>query len=532
LQLTQIKTPKIVQFTKKDLEQIKSKGLSVEKVQQQIDIFKKEIPFVNLRNAATPGNGILTFNEEELSAYASAYEKSIEKINVVKFVPASGAATRMFKEFYKFLESFNYKSESLNSYLNYEKATAIRLFLIGLEKFPFYHLVFEATKKNYPNFEELTEGKQLYVFVKTMLKNGEGLNYGSYPKGLLPFHKYKKSGIRTAFGEHLHEAVSYSNINNKASLHFTVSKEHLEDFKEEFDSIRKTVEDKTDTTFNISYSTQKEFTDTIAVDLNNEPFRNEDGSILFRPGGHGALIENLNDIDADLVFIKNIDNVVVRKYQEELAVYKKALAGKLLEIQRKVFSILDSIEKEMPNEKALAEISAFLKIDLNIDMPVDFNKFSDEFKRAYLIEVLNRPIRVCGMVRNEGEPGGGPFWIKNERGRSELQIIESAQIDLKNPNQQKIMRNSTHFNPVDLICGMKNYKGKKFNLLDYVDEKAAFITNKTIRGEQVKALELPGLWNGGMAKWNSIFVEVPLITFNPVKSVNDLLKSAHQVKMF
>jgi len=285
----------------------------------------------------------------------------------------------MFKEFYKFLDSYNYKNESLNSYLNYEKATAIRLFLIGLEKFPFYERVVEATLKNHPNFEGLSEGEQLYVFVKTMLKNGAGLNYGAFPKGLLPFHKYKKSGVRTAFGEHLHEAVSYSTRNKKASLHFTVSKEHLSGFKEEFDRIRKIVEDKTDTTFDISYSTQKEFTDTLAVTLDNKPFRNEDGSILFRPGGHGALIENLNDIDADLVFVKNIDNVVVQKYQEELAVYKKALAGKLIEVQQKIFSILESIEKEMPNSEELEWISTFLKNDLNINMPKDFEKFSEKF---------------------------------------------------------------------------------------------------------------------------------------------------------
>jgi len=521
-----------VQITEKDILQIKSKGLTVEKVVQQIDIFKKGIPAVNLREAATVGRGILSFQEADLTTLANIYDKKIEKLSVVKFVPASGAASRMFKECYKFLNSYDYKKESLNSYLNYEKATAIRLFLIGLEKFPFYDLVLEATLENYPDFINLSEGEQLHAFVKTMLQNGNGLNYGSFPKGLLPFHKYKNSGVRTAFGEHLHESVSYSTINKKSTLHFTVSKEHLTDFKEEFDRIRKIVEDKTDTTFITSYSTQKEFTDTVAVDLENNPFRNEDGSILFRPGGHGALIENLNDLDADLVFIKNIDNVVVRKYQHDLSIYKKALAGKLLEIQQKVFSILETIQKNMPNEEELQEISDFLEKELNINMPVDFIKFSDKFKQEHLIEVLNRPIRVCGMVPNEGEPGGGPFWIKNEFGRSELQIVESAQIDTSNSGQLKIMKNSTHFNPVDLVCGMKDFKGNKFNLLDFVDHNAAFITYKTIRGQQVKALELPGLWNGAMAKWITIFVEVPIITFNPVKTVNDLLKSAHQVKMF
>ncbi len=520
-----------MQITETDIKQIKEKGLTVEHVAQQINIFKNEIPFVTLREAARLNKGITSFDTGELLELSKIYERQIAKLHVVKFVPASGAATRMFKELFKFLDNYDFTKESINSYLNYEKATAIRLFLIGLEKLPFYHIVFEATKKKHPRFNDYSEGEQLYAFVKTMLKNGSGLNYGSYPKGLLPFHKYKNT-ITTAFGEHLHEAASYTAINGKASLHFTVSKEHLLGFKNEFERVRKIVEQETKTTFEISYSTQKEFTDTVAVDMDNNPFRLVDGSILFRPGGHGALIENLNDIDADLVFIKNIDNVVVRKYQDELSIYKKALAGKLLAIQNKVFSILETVEKEIPDEDELAQISTFITNELNIDMPIDFEKFSEKYKQEYLLEVLNRPIRVGGMVLNEGEPGGGPFWIKNNRGRSELQIIESAQIDKKDSRQNRIMRQATHFNPVDLVCGMKNYKGEKFNLLDYVDPKAGFITVKSINGQQVKALELPGLWNGAMSKWISIFVEVPLTTFNPVKTVNDLLKSAHQVKMF
>ncbi len=515
----------------KDIKQIKAKGLTVEQVMQQIEIFKKDIPFVNLREAATLNNGIVDLETSELMELAKIYDEKLEKIDAVKFVPASGAATRMFKELFRFLENYDFSKESINSYLNYEKATAIRLFLIGLEKLPFYDIVLEATKKKYPRFDDFSEGEQLYAFVKSMLKNGAGLNYGAFPKGLLPFHKYT-DGVNTAFEEHLHEASRYSTKNGKAKLHFTVSKEHLKGFKDEFERVKKIVEEKTNTTFDISYSFQKESTDTIAVTLKNEPFKKEDGSILFRPGGHGALIENLNDIEADVVFIKNIDNVVVRKYQDELTIYKKALAGKLIMVQNRVFSILESLDTNMPDDEELAEIRKFLTGELNIIMPVDFEKFSDYYKREYLQEALNRPIRVCGMVLNEGEPGGGPFWIKNERGNVELQIIESAQIDIKNPRQFDKMKGATHFNPVDIVCTMKNYKGVKFNLLDYVDPKLSFITKKSINGSSVKALELPGLWNGGMAKWISIFIEVPLTTFNPVKTVNDLLKSAHQNTIF
>lgn len=520
-----------MQITEKDIEQITAKGLTVEKVLEQIKTFENGIPFVTVRKPATLDCGIVSFDTLELQELNRIYDQRLKNLEVVKFVPASGAATRMFKELFKFLDNYDYTKESINSYLNYEKAVAIRLFLIGFEKLPFYEAVIMATKEKYPRFEDFSEGEQLYAFVKTMLRNNGGLNYGALPKGLLPFHKYRTS-VNTAFQEHLHEASKYGAKDGKAKLHFTVSQEHLEKFQEEFDDIEKMVEKKTKTSFDITYSFQKESTDTIAVTKDNQPFRNADGSILFRPGGHGALIENLNTLDADIVFIKNIDNVVVRKYQDELTIYKKALAGKLLVIQNHIFYILGTLEKDMPDEDELKDISEFLNKELNIEMPVDFEKFSDKYKREYLLETLNRPIRVCGMVVNEGEPGGGPFWIKNERGRSELQIIETPQINTKSSSQKEIIKQATHFNPVDLVCGMKNYKGEKFDLLDFVNPKMGFIAQKTVKGENIKALELPGLWNGAMANWISIFVEVPLTTFNPVKTVNDLLKSAHQVKMF
>ncbi|MBQ4819785.1 DUF4301 family protein [Aquimarina sp. MMG016] len=515
----------------KDIKLIKSKGLTVDKVLSQIETFKNEIPFVALRSAATLDNGILKFSEHYQSELIKLYNSRSSNLETIKFVPASGAATRMFKDLFRFLDNYDFEKESLNSYTNHEKANAIRLFLIGLEKFPFYDTVMQKVKTVYPKFESLSEGKQLYIFVEMMLKE-KGLNYGDFPKGLLPFHKYTES-IATSFEEHLYEAAGY-NTNEKgdSKLHFTISREHLNAFKGEFERIKKKVEEKTNTNFNITYSFQKPETDTIAVTEDNEPFRTEDGSLLFRPGGHGALIENLDDLDGDIVYIKNIDNVVVRKYQDEVSGYKKVLAGKLIEIQDEVFRILNAIDQKNPTEAELKDIKKFLVQQLNVTLPLDFDKFSEKYKLQFLRESLNRPIRVCGMVINEGEPGGGPFWIKRDNGRLVLQIIEAPQINKKDRRQQDILGSSTHFNPVDLVCGVRDYKGNKFNLLEFVDPESGFITKKTMNGKVLKALELPGLWNGAMANWISVFVEVPLTTFNPVKTVNDLLKSAHQVKLF
>ncbi|AXT62198.1 DUF4301 family protein [Aquimarina sp. AD10] len=518
-------------ITDKDIKLIKSKGLTIDKVLSQVEIFKNGIPFVALRSAATLDNGILKFTEHYQSELTKLYNSRMSNLETIKFVPASGAATRMFKDLFRFLDNYHSEKESLNSYTNHEKANAIRLFLIGLEKFPFYATVMEKIKSAYPKFDSLSEGRQVYIFVEMMLKE-KGLNYGDFPKGLLPFHKYTDS-IATSFEEHLYEAAGY-NTNDKGNseLHFTISKNHLEGFKDEFERIKKKVEEKTNTNFKITYSFQKPETDTIAVTQDNEPFRTEDGTLLFRPGGHGALIENLNDLSADIIYIKNIDNVVVRKYQDEVSGYKKVLAGKLIEIQDEVFRILNAIDQQNPTEAELKDIKKFLVQQLNVRLPFDFDKFSEKYKLQFLRESLNRPIRVCGMVINEGEPGGGPFWVKPENGRLVLQIIEAPQINKEDQRQQDILASSTHFNPVDLVCGVRDYKGNKFNLIDFVDPDAGFITQKTLNGKVLKALELPGLWNGAMSNWISVFVEVPITTFNPVKSVNDLLKSAHQEKLF
>jgi hypothetical protein len=517
-----------VNFTENDIKQIEEKGLTVEKVQAQIQLFKTGLPFINLKEAATKEYGILQINEQEQENYIAFFEKKRQALSLIKFVPASGAATRMFKFLFSFLDTYKPNNSSINSYINKNKDRNMPLFLVGLEKLPFYDYVLEKTKSLVANYGTLSNDKKIVELIKTILLK-DRFNYSFQPKGLLPFHQYKEH-IATAFEEHLFEAALYASSNNEANLHFTISENHKHIFDKEFKRIEEIIERKTNTKFNIMFSYQKQSTDTIAVTTKNEPFENADGSLLFRPSGHGALLENLNDLDADIIFIKNIDNVVVFKYEEEVAQYKKMLAGILLNVQEHAFKALEKLESDTLTEDELFEIAQFLSDKLNVVISSEFERYSAKYQKEYIIEKLNRPIRVCGMVKNEGEPGGGPFWVKDESGQVSLQIVESAQIDKKNKYQKTILKNATHFNPVDLVCGIKNYKGETFDLKNYVDSKTAFISMKTKTGKDLKALELPGLWNGAMANWNTIFVEVPLITFSPVKTVNDLLKAAHQIK--
>ncbi|WP_179343294.1 DUF4301 family protein [Winogradskyella ursingii] len=515
-------------FTQKDLNQIENKGLSAEKVKSQVETFKKGIPFTQIVEAATVGNGIIKLNDELIDNSIELFEERKSELSLLKFVPASGAATRMFKFLFQFLEDYNPEDQSINAYINKNDLKNMSVFVVGMEKFPFYNKVLAQLDLNGVDFENLNDSEKVYHFVKTML-DADMLNFGNWPKGLLPFHRYKNN-ISTAFEEHLYETALYAGKDKQAHLHFTISEQHEEKFKNEFKAIQNTVEEKTGVDFNISFSYQQSSTDTIAVTPNDEPFRNDDGSILFRPSGHGALITNLNALNADVIFVKNIDNVVVYKYKDEVAKYKKVLAGILLKLQEKSFQYLRQLESNSISENDIHEMVNFISKKLNVRTSDEFEKYSDQNKIEYLKEKLNRPIRVCGMVKNEGEPGGGPFWIKDKKGNESLQIVESAQIDLDNKQQKNILQNATHFNPVDLVCGVKNHQGKPFDLENYVNHDAAFITSKTKAGKELKALELPGLWNGSMAYWNTIFVEVPIITFNPVKTVNDLLKAPHQIK--
>lgn len=514
-------------FSTRDLDQIEKKGIKAEKVEQQIAIFKRGNIVVNINEAATLKNGILAIPEEEKQNLISLYNSKKDQLDILKFVPASGAATRMFKAFYSFLKDFDPEKEDLEAFVDRKNDPKLELFFSRMKDLPFYELVIERTKQFHPDFESLSEDKQQLIFVRMMLDE-EGINLGNQPKGLVPFHKYEDH-LASAFEEHLREAVDYAKSKNKVRIHFTVAVEHREKFEAEARKVKPQLEKETGAQFEISYSYQDPKTDTIAVTKENEPFRDENGELFFRPGGHGALIENLNEQNADIIFIKNIDNVVIPKNREVLARSKSMLAGKLLDLQNKTFGYLTTLEEDI-EEDGLEEIIGFLQNELNSGLGINFEEISKEEKISALKRKLNRPIRVCGMVKNEGEPGGGPFWVTHSNGEISLQIVESSQIDHDNYQQSKIAQEATHFNPVDVVCSFKTYNGGNFDLRDFLDEETSFISNKTKDGKELKALELPGLWNGAMSNWISIFVEVPIQTFNPVKTVSDLLKPTHLVK--
>lgn len=511
----------MMEFTEKDRGQLAAKGIPLEKVANQLATFKEGIPFVHLQKAAVVGDGIYRFSKQEEKELIETYEQKSSTMDILKFVPASGAASRMFKALFGFLDSYDAKTEAFETYVERTNDGAMKAFSNAMEKFPFYELVTSRLGNR-----KATKGEQVYAFVQELLDES-ALNYGFYPKGLLPFHKYGNH-TATPFEEHLKEGALYGATNGAAKLHFTVSEQHEEMFKKELEEVEARVMKSTGTHFDVGYSFQKSATDTIAVDMDNAPFRNADGSLLFRPGGHGALIENLNEQDADIIFIKNIDNVAVMRDAEAVAESKKILAGVLVSVQGQAFSYSNELEQGTVDASKAAKIKTFLETRLNAGLPDSYDNSPLQEQLAMLTHKLDRPIRVCGMVKNEGEPGGGPFWITNANGELSLQIIESAQIAMDNAEQASILQNATHFNPVDLVCGVRDRNGKKYDLLQFVDHKQGFITGKTKDGKELKALELPGLWNGAMAYWHTIFVEVPLVTFNPVKTVNDLLKPSHQ----
>lgn len=505
-------------FTKKDLKQIEEHGLSMQQIYRQFETFSIGIPHANIITAASVGNGIEVIPAESKQKLIDLYEDRKVKLDIVKFVPASGAATRMFKFLYQFLEEFDPEAESLNKYLKRTNSPEMNLFLKSIKEFAFINEVRKKIRINYPEYKYSNKGQRFYWLVKMILEP-EGLNFSYLPKGLIPFHKYAKYHT-TAFEEQLYEAAFYACAVNDAYLHFTFSEKHLPYFEQEFKSVKRRLSKKTKTHFHISYSFQKSSTDTIAVDLENKPFRDEQGMLVFRPSGHGALLDNLNDVDADIVFIKNIDNVVAEEFVPEIAYHKKVLAGKLLWIQTKAFNFIRDLKNEPINENTIKEVRSFLWNELSIkDIPFDTKS---------LLRILDRPIRVCGVVKNTGAPGGGPFWVKSEDGDVSLQIVENAQIDREDKHKLSIINDATHFNPVDIVCGLRNYKGEKFNLHNFSDPGTGFITIKYEAGRPLKALELPGLWNGAMANWNTAFIEVPLETFNPVKTVNDLLNREHR----
>jgi hypothetical protein len=504
-------------FTDADRYQIDQKGISLDTVNQQLQSFESGFPYLKIKKAAVLRDGILAYNTAEIEKLVSYYEHQLSGKKSVKFVPASGAASRMFKSLFEYLE----KPDGAPMPKDVEEI------VVNLGSMALFNDLSQTVSETGTDISTLIENKSFKEIVKYIIED-KGLNYGNLPKGLLKFHVYDP-GNRTAFEEHLVEGALYAqNGDGNVHLHFTVSPEHLDSFKALLDNIKALYEKTYHVKYDVSFSIQKPATDTIAAGADNLPFRNSDGSLLFRPGGHGALLENLNDIDADIVFIKNIDNVVPDGFKHDTILWKKALAGLLLMVQNQVFEYLKKLETiEVDNETLYSEIELFIESKLGYKFSDKVGQLSSEERKLLLYSILNRPLRVCGMVKNTGEPGGGPFWVESESGELSLQILESSQFNLSDEAQKQIFKMATHFNPVDLIAAPKDFKGKHFDLLKFRDDTTGFISIKSKDGKELKALELPGLWNGAMAFWNTLFVEVPIGTFNPVKTINDLLRAEH-----
>ena len=470
-------------------------------IEEQINYFKQGFPWLDVIAPARPDRGIEVMDEAARDA-AVAYSEKASVGGRLKFVPASGAASRMFKDIFAGMDRPN---------------DAVRRLTAELGRFAFYDPALFGTPTA-GNDEECMRTARL-------LLTDEGLGYGSKPKGVLEFHRYPQE-TRTAFAEHLVEGQEYMrNADGSVNLCVTISPEHKGLFLEALEKVRAEYEKRYDVRYNVEFTFQDPATNTIAVDMNDEPFLCDDGSRLFRPAGHGALIYNLNKVEEELVSIKNIDNVAVERLLPVTSLYKKVLMGRALQLRDTIFGYLRRLDEEA-TPALLDEIQRWLEDTLCIRFDSLPNGL--ETRAAVLRAKLNRPIRVCGMVRNQGEPGGGPFIVKGSDGSTSLQILESAQINKDNPVAAAALAGATHFNPVDLVCCLRDYKGRRFDLLKHVDSNTGFISYKSYQGRELKALELPGLWNGSMSDWNTLFVEVPVETFNPVKVVLDLLRPAHQ----
>lgn len=502
----------------KDLEQLAAKGIGEKQIAEQLSCFVKGFPFLEISASASVEKGILVVPKEQQATYMDAWDAYLAKNKkIVKFVPASGAASRMFKNLYEFL-SADYNEPS-NSFEN--------KFFGDIEKFAFYGALDAVCLENEGKGISALVADGNYKAIVANLLEEKGLNYGQLPKGLLLFHTYPQK-VRTAMEEHLAEGAMYAKNNaGEVNIHFTVSPEHQALFEQLVAGKKGEYEEKLSVKYDISFSAQKPSTDTVAADMENQPFRDKNGKLLFRPGGHGALIENLNDVEADVVFIKNIDNVVPDSFKCSTVIFKKVIAGVLVTLQEKIFKYLTLIDSGKYTHDQVEAMIHFLQEDLCVKNP-DTKVLEDAELILYIRSKLLRPLRVCGMVKNVGEPGGGPFLALNPDDTISLQVLESSQIDMTDLAKKAMFEQGTHFNPVDLVCAIKDYKGQKFNLPDYVDKNTGFISYKSKDGRDLKALELPGLWNGAMSDWNTVFVEVPIETFNPVKTVNDLLRPEHQ----
>jgi hypothetical protein len=515
-------------FTEVDLRQMASLGITESQALEQIKIFQKSTAFARLAKPCTLGDGIANISPGEMERYVQLHRDAELKGRFVKFVPASGAATRMFQSLLKVCNRDDLLQYDLVRELAEKGDIACRevvRFVEGIRSFAFFEDLAESMARDDLVLESLMEMGQFRQVLLYLLTE-QGLNYACRPKGLLKFHRYSNE-CRTATEEHLVEAAHYARTGNGVCrIHFTVSPEHKEDFERFCNSVKPSYEERWGVRYEISFSCQKPSTSTIAVDAANRPVRDGDGRLVFRPGGHGSLLENLNDLGGDLVYIKNIDNLTPDHLKGPTFLWKKILGGCLVDMEERTHSSLRRLKRgASPDALAEAEQVAFGM--LRISIPQGYRQWPPAEKRAFLGGKLNRPIRVCGVVRNSGEPGGAPFWVEDQKAGYSIQIVEKAQVDFDSPGQSEIWMSSTHFNPVDLVCALRDYEGDLFDLKSYTNPEAVFISNKSRHGECLKALELPGLWNGSMADWITMIVEVPAITFNPVKTVLDLLRPEH-----
>jgi hypothetical protein len=498
-------------FTLNDFKNIRTLGAAAGDLQKQLAIYRQGASYFKLDRPCIVGDGIISFTYKQRRRLIEFYEKTAGKYKLIKFVPASGAASRMFADWFEAWEKGSFCS-----------AVRDRKFLRDLAKLPFFPLI-KKDKKGQKLFAE-KKIKGLLEFILTE----SGLNFGALPKALIPFHCYLSGETRTALEEHLDEAAQYlRNRKNNCHLHFTTSTEYQKDVVKYLKAASGKYEKLCGVKFKISYSIQFPATDTIAVAENNLPLRDNAGRLILRPGGHGALLANLNSLDADFIFVKNIDNIAPRPLREKNLPYKKLLGGIAFNIREDILTIISKIKQEELSTAAIKNIIKYCSETINIDFPPGMAKLPKKKKISAIFSALNRPLRVCGMVKNVGEPGGGPFWVVEKNSTQTLQIVERGHIDKSRPEQLAIWSRAKYFNPVDMVCCIKDYRGEKFNLDNFVNRNAYLITEKSEKGRKLKALELPGLWNGGMAYWNTVFVELPLLVFNPVKTVYDLLRPEH-----
>lgn len=507
-------------FSANDLRQLRQRGITPEQVEHMLASFSTGFPFLTLTASATPGNGITVLDPLQIQQARNRWTQYLaDGGSVIKFVPASGAASRMFKDLFAFLDG-NATAP--------EPGSDVDFILSHLSELPFIDTLEETCLRLYGKDTAglLADGR--YKDIVAAIISPAGMNYGALPKALLTFHAYPDGTTRTSLEEQLAEGAQTAAVDGVVHLHFTVSHDHHKLFEEALATLVPKMEKRFGVRYDITLSEQLPSTDTIAADENNEPFRDADGSLVFRPGGHGALIRNLDALDSTVVFIKNIDNVVPDTHRASTVEYKQVLGGTLI----LVHDALESFIEKLKNPDALtdAELSrmiTYLRTVLCTEVPGIEN-----LSRPQLIELLlkkfDRPLRVCGMVRNQGEPGGGPFITRNPDGSASPQILESGQINLADPATAALFRSATHFNPVDLVCYLRRPDGTPYDLTAYTDPATGFISSKSLHGRKLKALELPGLWNGAMSDWNTVFVEVPADTFNPVKTLTDLLRPAHK----